>query len=120
MEAVGGHLGFAALIEETSGGSPPKHTCMCHTHSTGGDTVPACEEPSLEEPGTFLKTLSPHFNVPLIHLGFCDRAELGGARDAAFLTSLQVMLVSGLRRGEGGSTERLGEGGCECIVGSPG
>lgn len=119
MEAVGGHLGFAALIEETSGGSPPKHTCMCHTHSSQ-DTVPACEEPSLEEPGTFLKTLSPHFNVPVIHLGFCDRAELGGARDAAFLTSLQVMLVSGLCRGEGGSTECLGEGGCECIVGSPG
>lgn len=35
---------------------------------------------------------------------------------AAFLTNL----VSGLHRGDGGSTERLGAGGCERIVGSPG
>lgn len=35
---------------------------------------------------------------------------------AAFLTNL----VSGLHRGDGGNTERLGEGGCERIVGSPG
>lgn len=62
--------------------------------------VPTCEELSLEEPGKFPKTLFPHFNVTIIHPGFCykadlDLVELGGVQDAAFLTSLQVMLVAG-------------------------
>lgn len=82
---------------------------MCHTHSTGGDTVPACEELSLEKPGKFPKTLFPHFNVPIIHLGFCYRAELGRARDAAFLTSLLVLPVSGFRCGKGEGVQNVWE-----------
>lgn len=79
MEAVGGHLGFPALLEEVSGGSPPLSPARA-THIQLGETLPACEELRLEEPGKCPQTRFPHVHVPAVHLGFCSEQSWVGPR----------------------------------------